>query len=377
MTSSSGAPRAGGSNKTGPGAGVAGTADNADARAGGAHPSASTTAAGARRDRDQDQDQDQVQDQDQDQDSEAQVDAGGEGRGLPDKAAAGEQRARRSRSKAAVQAAQERARVLSESVKRGVCMPPKRNRPFEMTHPAKLGMVRLGPFWYSPDPKSPFYLSFEAYGVLARILPFYEDPKNLLKFHKARSVANLRFFLNFHILHCKTAQVLACDQHDTFMVDFSNEYRAMQRRYTRDWFDEFNRGPSVLLFDAPPEILQQCGLPANPPPTPAPGLGLGDLDLGLGLGGGDPGLGLGDGGAMRHMLCVAPRQLNYFHWIFVTGKYDVMCAREPKLHPTLNEFVKGHRERKSRMQLRTRQKLCGDPRGPVVVDRPAQFTMCM
>jgi hypothetical protein len=273
-----------------------------------------------------------------------------------------------------VKAAQERARVLSESVKWGACMPPKRNRPFEMTHPAKLGMVRLGPFWYSPDPKSPFYLSFEAYGVLTRILPFYEDPKNLLKFHKARSVANLRFFLNFHILHCKTAQVLACDQHDTFMVDFSNEYRAMQRRYTRDWFDEFNRGPSVLLFDAPPEILQQCGLPANPPPSAigqSGDRGDGDDDSDRDRGGDD------DRGAMRHMLCVAPRQLNYFHWIFVTGKYDVMCAREPKLHPTLNEFVKGHRERKSRMQLRTRQKLCGDPRGPVVVDRPAQFTMCM
>jgi hypothetical protein len=235
-------------------------------------------------------------------------------------------------------------------------MPPKRNRPFEMTHPAKLGMVQLGPFWYSPDPKSPFYLSYEAYGVLTRILPFYQDPKNLLKFHKARSVANLRFFLNFHILHCKTSQVLACDQQDTFMVDFSNEYRAMQRRYTRDWFDEFNRGPSVLLFDAPPEILQahreeKGAVLENPP--------LDDLE------------------SLRHMLCVAPRQLNYFHWIFVTGKYEVMCAREPKLHPTLNEFVKGHRERKSRMQLRTRQKLCTGARGPVVVDRPAKFTMCL
>ena len=170
-------------------------------------------------------------------------------------------------------------------------------------------------------------------------------------------LANLRFFLNFHILHCKTAQVLACDRQDTFMVDFSNEYRAMQRRYTRDGFDEFNRGPSVLLFDAPPEILKESGLPENLPVE--------DGEHG------------DSGAAVRHMLCVAPRQLNYFHWIFVTGKYEVMCEREPNLHPTLNQYVKGHRERKSRMQLRTRQKLCTDPRGPVVVDRPATFTMCM
>jgi hypothetical protein len=328
-----------------------------------------------------------------------------------------------------MQAAQERARVLSESVKKGVCMPPKRNRPFEMQDPAQLGMVRLGPFWYSQDPESPFFLSYEAYDVLKRILPFYEDPANLLKFHKARSVANLRFFLNFHILHCKTAQVLACDQQDTFMVDFSNEYRAMQRRYTRDLFDEFNRGPCVLLFDAPPEVLQAHGLPANPPdlsqlPPPQPhtaahtaahtaphtvadvscaagpahgapaqdeaedGGGGEDGAEGEGEGEGegeDGGEGEGEGDAQgdgaqvgrgtRHMLCVAPRQLNYFHWIFATGKYEVMCEREPHLHPTLNGYVKRHRERKTDMNLHTRLKLCGDSRGLVIVDRPATFTM--
>ena len=77
------------------------------------------------------------------------------------------------------------------------------------------------------------------------------------------------------------------------------------------------------------------------------------------------------------MLCAAVRQLNYFHWIFTTGKYDMMCEREPMLHPQLNDFVKKHKETKARMHLHTRQKLCTESRSLVVVDRPAAFTMRM
>ena len=273
--------------------------------------------------------------------------------------------------------------MLSAKVRKGACTPPKRNRPFEIANPMTLGLVKNGPFWYSCDPESPFFLSFEGYKVLETMLGFYDDPTNLLKFHRVRSEDNLRYYLNFHIVHCKQHQVM---QDDAFMVDFNSEYRAMQRRFTRDWFDEFNRGPHVLLFDAPDEVVAHYRATQMGRRAQGSKQGLGDElgadpstepECGSGPAAAHSGQTGGGGGGGRIMLCAAVRQLNYFHWILSSGRFDVMCEREPLLHPTLNAFVKKHKENKSRLNLHTRQRLCTRARGPVVVERPGVFMLRM
>lgn len=269
-------------------------------------------------------------------------------------------KAQPSRSKAAVRDARAKAKKFERMVEEGLCKPPKRNKPFRL-NVKKLGMRKLGPFWYSLDPKSCYYMSYEDYQVLKEILSFFDDATNLEKFHRARSGCDLRYYLNFHILHCKQSRVLGTV--DPFMTDFANDYLANQRRYTRKWFDEFNRGPRMLVFEAPQYILDE--LAKKEAAYSDSDSDSEDEDDGDG----------DDGPPSPVMLCVAVRQLNYFHWIFTTGKFEIMCEREPKLHPTMNEYVKGHKERKSRLHLTTRQKLCAAAPGPVIVDHTDTFTM--
>ena len=277
-----------------------------------------------------------------------------------------------SRSKAAIRAARVKAKKHERMVENGLCNPPKRNKPFRL-NVTKLRMKKLGPFWYSLDPQSCYYMSFEDYQVLKEILEFYKDPANIEKFHRARSNCNLRYYLNFHILHCRQSRVLGTL--DPFMTDFANEYLAYQRRYTRQWFCEFNRGPRMLVFEAPQYIQDDLAKKeaAYEDCESSDSETEGDGGEGEGEEGEE-----GDEGEEDHVpvvLCVAARQLNYFHWIFTTGKYEIMCEREPKLHPSMNEFVKGHKERKTRLHLTTRQKLCVATPGPVIVDHTDTFTM--
>ncbi len=75
------------------------------------------------------------------------------------------------------------------------------------------------------------------------------------------------------------------------------------------------------------------------------------------------------------MLCAAVRQLNYFFWILSTGRFEVMRAREPMLHPKLNDFVKQHKEYKRSQNLQTRQRLCTKAREPAVVERQGVFKL--
>lgn len=267
-------------------------------------------------------------------------------------------KAQPSRSKAAVRDARAKAKKFEHMVEEGLCKPPKRNKPFRL-NVKKLGMRKLGPFWYSLNPKSCYYMSYEDYQVLKEFLAFFTDAANLEKFHRARSGCDLRYYLNFHILHCKQSRVLGTL--DPFMTDFANEYLANQRRYTRKWFDEFNRGPRMLVFEAPQYILDEL---AKKEAAYSDSDSEGEEDTTE-----------SDEPSSPVMLCVAVRQLNYFHWIFTTGKFEIMCEREPKLHPTMNEYVKGHKERKSRLHLTTRQKLCAATPGPVIVDHTDTFTM--
>jgi hypothetical protein len=270
-----------------------------------------------------------------------------------------------SRSKAAICAARVKAKKHGRMVEEGLCNPPKRNKPFRL-NVKKLRMKKLGPFWYSRDPKSCYYMSFEDYQVVKEILDFYKDPKNMEKFHRARSNCNLRYYLNFHILHCKQSRVLGTL--DPFMTDFANEYLANQRRYTRQWFCEFNRGPRMLVFEAPQYVQDELAIKEATYESCESSSSEEEEEEEEEEGG-------GKSGAAPVMLCVAARQLNYFHWIFTTNKYEIMCEREPKLHLTMNEYVKGHKERKSRLHLTTRQKLCVATPGPVIVDHTDTFTM--
>ena len=290
---------------------------------------------------------------------------------------------RRSRSKKAVAKAKAKAAAMAKEVYQGKRQPPKRNRPFLM-NPKKLGLSKLGPFWYSRNKKSPYYLSFEAYEVLELFLSWYRDQVNLEKMHRIRSISSskggatkgkngknpsLRYFLKFHILHCQMAHVIGCnsvgDGEDISedLVDFGNDYWAMKRRFGRVWFDEFNRGKYSLLFNAPDFALEDFGL-VNPTFPELPPSDDRQEECSV-----------DDGSYDRYMLNIGVCQLNYFHWLISSKKIDVLMSRQEELHPELNKFIKEHKEFKRDNHLTTRQKLCRKPRGSVIVDKQSTFVM--
>ena len=165
------------------------------------------------------------------------------------------QRVRRSRSKKANDAAARQAASYTDAVKVGKAPMPKRNQQVDVDV-ARLGLLKIGPFWFSRSGKSPCFIDRIQHSILRRIAPFFEDAGKLQLFTQWRSGGasdgvSLRVVDNFYTNWCKANSILVAETDQGMLVDVKEDYNAMLARYNKTNFDPFNRGLTCVIFETP------------------------------------------------------------------------------------------------------------------------------
>jgi hypothetical protein len=317
-------------------------------------------------------------------------------------------RNRRSRSKKATAEAAQLAAEVAKAVKVGDAPMPKRNQLADIDV-KKLGLKKIGPFWYSRRLKSPCYVTFLQFQILKRIAPFFEDEAHLVQFKVRRSKeasgVSLRVVDNFYTNWCKTHCIITAEE-EGFLLDVKDDYDAMLAKYNKPNFDAFCRGKHCVLFETPaagqyldvvvPKPVRKPKKRGRKPKCTCDefnGHGQGDFILECDVPDPEPvkdnavALGLAAAQAqaqaraedldpdsdVRRVNGTTVAQVHFFNWLLQNEHYKLICRRAAAIHRTMKGSIQRNRQLKRVRGHGKRQELSHEMQVSHVIERSTEL----